>query len=155
MCKVFYFDMKNILGLSILIIVIVGGLLAIPQFRNYLKSQLQRMSQTEVQTEMSGVIKEVDGSSIRVEGMVGTENKVVEFTIMPETVLINGSNTITEEQIKSGQNFQPKFEQIVGQVSDLVPGIIISKIRSKENLIRTNKAIAIKIDYVTLILPTI
>ena len=113
------------------------------------------MSQTEVQTEMSGVIKEVDGSSIRVEGMVGTENKVVEFTIMPETVLINGSNTITEEQIKSGQNFQPKFEQIVGQVSDLVPGIIISKIRSKENLIRTNKAIAIKIDYVTLILPTI
>ena len=147
---------KNILiSLLVLILIIVAGLLTLPQFRNYFKkSEVQPVNQVQVQNEMVGQVVSVKGNLITVEGLVGSENKVVEFTITPETVLKNSTNNITLEQIKSGKPFKPKFEQKIGKISDLAPKVKITKIQSKENLLTTNSATATEVNYVTFILPT-
>ena len=147
---------KAIILSSVVIILVVGaGYLYVPQFKSYSK-KFQIKETNQLQNQMSGEVVEVKNSSIVVEGMVGRENKKIEFIITPETVLKNGSNTITLEQIRSGKSFQPKFEQKTGKISDFVQNtnISITRIQSKENLFIINKTTATLIDYVTFIFPT-
>lgn len=146
--------MNKIFSLVIVTIVIVAGLFLVPQVRDYFSSQFKKITQTQVQTEMSGTIVETKDGSITVSGLVGTEKKIIQFSLTSETILTRGSNIITQEQINSGKNFKPEFVQSAGQVSDLLPKIIISRIQSKENLFTTNSATAVEIDYVTFVLPT-
>ena len=146
--------MNKISSSIIVIVVIVAGLFLVPQVRDYFSNQFKKITQTQVQTEMSGTIVEAKEGYIVVEGLVGIEKKAIKFALTSGTVLTKGSNIITQEQIDSGKNFKPEFVQSAGQIFDLVPKVIISRIQSIENLFTTDKATALEISYVTFVLPT-
>lgn len=141
---------KEIFLSSLVLILVIGfGIFYVPKINNFFKK-----APAPVQNEMSGTITEVKGNSIVVEGLVGNKNKSITFAMTSETILKNSSRTITLEQMKSGKPFVPKYEEKVGKMSDFTVNLKIDKIRSQENLLVANNAIATEIDYATFIYPT-
>lgn len=146
--------MNRNLSIIILTVAVVAGLLFFAQSKGYLGNfSIQPKVETKYQTEMSGNVVSVKDNLVTIEGSVSGVNKSIVFSVTPRTVLVNGSNTITEEQIKSGKNFQPTFVKKDGKLSDLVPKMIVSMVRSQDNLFTTNSTTAVEIDYVTLNVP--
>lgn len=109
----------------------------------------------EFSGHMRGSIIKVKGNSIVVEGVVESsdskgsnhEDRTVEFEINQSTVLTSRTIVITQENIESGQSFQPKTEDRPGVFSDLTEGVGIIRIESKDNLFKTDKATALEIIY--------
>lgn len=91
-------------------------------------------------------IIEVKDGSIIVEAFIG-QNQTVEFQLTNETVLNKSIAVITEEQLKADDPFTPERRIVGGAISDLIVGKNIV-IYSKENLVRSKKATATRIDYV-------
>ena len=96
--------------------------------------------------EMIGEIVETRDNFVKVEGMIGRKNKIIEFEITSATAFNAAVLLITPEQIKTGGVFTPEIRKKSGGVSDLSVGRVVA-IRSSENLVATNMAVATKVDY--------
>jgi hypothetical protein len=74
--------------------------------------------------------------------------QTVRFVINSETKFIN-TLWSTPSNVKPGEGFAPVETPTQGSIDDLVVGINILNLKSKENLFGTEKATAIEINYVT------
>ena len=105
-------------------------------------------------TEMPGRIVETGQNFVEVEGVIGGITKTVKFKITAETILKNNSIVITKEQMQSGKQFSPQVQQKEGEISDLVPGVRISRVTATDDLLKRDEAIALEIIYTTYDLPS-
>ena len=105
-------------------------------------------------TEMSGRIVETGQNFVEVEGVIGGITKTVKFEITPDTLIKNNSIVIAAEQMQSGKQFSPQVLQKEGKISDLVPGVKISRIAGKDDLLKRDETIALEIIYTTYDLPS-
>jgi len=105
--------------------------------------------------ELSGQIIEVRDNSIIVEGVAKSsdpninrqENRTIEIKITNETIIKKNVVVITTAQINSGESFQPETQVREGVISELVIGIRVIKIESRDNLFTKDKAVAAEINY--------
>lgn len=137
----------------VVILLIVAGALFVPQVRDFFKKFITPSAETQLQSEMSGTITEVNGNSIKVKGTIGDEEKDIDFKVSSATVFKKTTLVITLEQIKSGKPYAPltKFES--GQLSDLAPGMSVTVI-SKGNLTSRYSATATEVNYFIKDVPT-
>lgn len=106
---------------------------------------------------IGGTIKEVKNGSIVVDGSVRSldpknssqERKTIEFIITSRTILKKSTISATIDQMKSGKPFHPETKITAGNISDLIIGMGIFKIESKDNLFSADKATAAEINYIT------
>ena len=102
---------------------------------------------------MIGHVSQVKNGSIIVEGIVGPGVRKVEFVITAKTVLENVSNVYTLVSTeKTGEHFKSTIQKTPGKISELTPNVNILTIKSSENLLSTDKATAILIEYDTHVL---
>lgn len=141
---------------------IIAGLAAALLFSFYLYTSF-RQSELIFLYQMSGRIKEVKDGSIVVSGIVEHfdpqdkrqgDARTIEFAITPQTVFKTSVTVITSAQIKGGQPFHPETKERPGKVFDLVSGMRIVSIQSKEDLFVAEKATASEVNYASYDLPT-
>ena len=95
---------------------------------------------------MSGKVVLVKGAVVSVRGLVGGENKIVEFVVTLPTVFRKTIIGISADQIKSGEPFKPQTQILRGNIYDLMKDTDV-RIKTKDNLLSVNRATATEIKY--------
>ena len=104
--------------------------------------------------QISGQIKKTNGNVITISGVVKSsrpgggrsENRTIDFTITTGTIFKKITLT-APSNLKPGETFKPVLKEGPGSVADLIKGVAVIRLQSKEDLFTANQATALDINY--------
>lgn len=141
---------KNKTYLILILIILVIGVLFAYNYYDKFKDNSPSVNKSFVSKQFSGKVIQVNDGIVTVSQNAGSgsQEQIIEFTTTPETKFNKTLFIITVEQIKSGKSYQPEQKKSEGSIADLIPGVGIEKLSSKEDIsATTSKATAIEINY--------
>ena len=115
---------------------------------------LQHGGKKDFSNQMSGQVGEVKEGALVVAGVVKSsdpksnrrETKSILVTLTPKTTF-RKTTLVIPPNLKPHQTFVPEPTTGPGAAADLVRGVAIIRLESRENLFETNKATAVDIQY--------
>lgn len=103
-------------------------------------------------TALDGRITSVEEGRVSALTTIEGVEKIIELQVTPETIFTKEVIIITPEQAQSGESFAPRKAIMKGERADLREGMFV-RVKANANLLKTDKAEALEINYITYDLP--